>query len=151
MTNPTPPGWPRLSSAVFYVDPAAAIEWLERAFGFETRLRVDGADGDVVHSELTYAGAVVMVAGLRRQGEPDARAAAPSQIDGRNTQSLFLYVDDVEAHFQRARDAGGTILTEPRTSDYGPEYWSDRSYEVADPEGHRWWFAQRLRTGSGAS
>jgi uncharacterized glyoxalase superfamily protein PhnB len=145
MPKPTPAGWPRLSSAVFYEDPAAAIEWLERAFGFATRIRVDGEDGGVIHSELVFGEAVVMVAGLTRPGGPDARAASPRQIGGRNTQSLFLYVDDVDAHCQRARAAGGKVLSEPRTTDYGEGYWVDRGYEVADPEGHRWWFAQRLR------
>src|SRR5262245_31934899 len=91
MTQSTPAGWPRLSSAVFYVDPSAAIAWLERGFGFTTRLRVDGEDGGVIHSELTYHGAVVMVAGLTRQGKPNGRAS-PLQVDGLNTQSLFLYV-----------------------------------------------------------
>lgn len=144
MPQPAPPGWPRLSSALFYEDAAAAIDWLERAFGFATRLRVDGPDGGVLHSELVFGEAVVMVAGLTRPGALDARAS-PRQIGGRNTQSLFLYVDDVDAHCQRARAAGGRVLSEPQTTDYGEGYWVDRGYEVADPEGHRWWFAQRLR------
>ena len=142
--QPTPADWPRLSSALFYEDPSAAIAWLERAFGFETRLRVDDADGGVIHSELTYGGAVVMVAGLVRDDQPNGRAS-PRQVDGLNTQSLFLYVDDVDAHCERARAAGGKVLSEPRTTDYGEGYWVDRGYEVADLEGHRWWFAQRMR------
>lgn len=145
--TPPPPGWPRLSSALFYEDPAAAITFLERAFGFDTRLRIDAPDGGVVHSELTYGDAVVMVSGLVGEGGVDATRAAPAQLGGRNTQSLFLYVDDVEAHHARAVAAGAVVRTAPADSDYGEEYWADRGYEAVDPEGHRWWFSQRLRTG----
>jgi len=57
----------------------------------------------------------------------------------------MVFVDDVEAHFQRAKARGAKIVTEPKTSDYGEDYWTDRSYGAVDPEGHMWWFTQRLR------
>jgi uncharacterized glyoxalase superfamily protein PhnB len=66
-------------------------------------------------------------------------------VGGANTQSLFVYVDDVEAHARRARAAGARIIEEPTTVDFGEDYWSDRGYRAADPEGHEWFFAQRLR------
>ena len=47
-----PPGWPRLSAGVFYDEPAKAIDWLCRAFGFEVRLKVEGDDGSIVHSTV---------------------------------------------------------------------------------------------------
>jgi uncharacterized glyoxalase superfamily protein PhnB len=137
-----PQGWPRISSALFYDDAAKAIDWLGRAFGFETRLKVDGDDGGVVHSELVFGDGVVMVASVSR----GPRRASPRSIDGANTQSLFAYVDDVEAHCARARAAGAKILSEPKTTDYGAEWWADRGYEAEDLEGHRWYFAQRLST-----
>jgi uncharacterized glyoxalase superfamily protein PhnB len=59
--KPTPTGWPRMSSAVFYEDAAAAIDWLCRAFSFEVRLKIEGDDGGIIHSELTYGEGVVMV------------------------------------------------------------------------------------------
>ena len=151
--KPTPPGWPRLSIAVFYEDPKPAIDWLVRAFDFDVRLKVEGDDGALHHSELTYGDAVVMVAqaGRREGAERDmSHQKSPKQVGGGNTQSVMLYVDDVEAHCRRAREAGGKVTYEPKTSDYGDDYWSDRSYECQDPEGHRWWFCQRLRTGKGA-
>ena len=57
-----------------------------------------------------------------------------------------VYVDDVDAHCARARAAGAEIVHEPSTSDYGPEYWSDRNYAAVDQGGHMWWFMQRLST-----
>jgi uncharacterized glyoxalase superfamily protein PhnB len=57
----------------------------------------------------------------------------------------MIYVDDVEAHCKQAREAGAKIISQPTTTDYGEEYWTDRGYEAADIEGHHWWFYQRLR------
>lgn len=139
--KPTPNGWPRLSAALFYKDAKAAIDWLCRAFDLNVRVKVEGPDGAIQHSELVYGEAVVMVAG-------EARArhhASPRTLEGANTGSLFLYVDDIDAHCARAREAGGRILAEPKVSDYGAEYWADKGYEVEDLEGHRWYFAQRIR------
>ncbi len=65
---------------------------------------------------------------------------------GCNTQNLMLYVDDVDAHCARARAAGAKVVDEPAVHDYGEAYWADRSYGVLDPEGHLWWFTQRLRS-----
>jgi len=45
----------------------------------------------------------------------------------------------------RARAAGATIVEEPSLHDYGEAYWADRAYGATDPEGHLWWFVQRLR------
>ena len=137
----TPKGWPRMSSALFYQDAVAAIAWLGRAFDFQLRLKVDGENGAVIHSELEYGDAVVMVSGE----SAEKRHASPRGHGGLNTQSLFLYVDDLDAHCARARAAGAKIVVEPKVSDYGEEYWSDRSYQAEDPEGHLWWFSQRLR------
>lgn len=142
--KPCPPGWPRISSSLYYVDANKAIDWLCRAFGFEIQLKVEGEGGRIEHSELRYGDGLLMV-GSADDNERVPMRRSPRQIDGFNTQNMFAYVDDVEAHCKQAREAGGKILKEPTTSDYGEEYWTDRSYEVEDLEGHRWWFAERLR------
>ena len=139
--NPTPKGWPRLSSALFYDDAAAAIDWVCCAFDFKIRIKIDGENGAIAHSELEYGEALIMISGV----SDEKRHTSPRGCQGANTQSLLLYVDDVEAHCARARAAGAKILMEPTVSDYGEEYWADRGYEAEDPEGHRWWFAQRIR------
>ena len=66
-------------------------------------------------------------------------------MGGSVTQALCVYVDDVDAHCERAKAAGVKVVDPPTTTDYGEEYWTDRSYEAVDPEGHMWWFTQRLR------
>ena len=143
----TPPGWPRISSAIFYDDPVKAIDWLCRVFGFEVRLKVEGEGGRIEHSELVFGDGLIMVSsigGKSTRTEP-LPGKSPRALGGAITQALCVIVDDVDAHCERARAAGARIIDPPTTSDYGEEYWTDRSYRAADLEGHNWWFMQRLR------
>lgn len=145
--KPTPPGWPRISSAVYYQDPAKAIDWLCNAFGFEVRLKVEGENGSILHSELLIGEGVIMVAATEKESKPQqaVHRRSPRTIGGANTQNMMIYVDDVEAHCKQARAAGAKIVSEPTTTDHGEEYWADRGYEAEDLDGHHWWFFQRLR------
>ena len=143
-TRPPPAGWPRISSSLAYQDPVHAIDWLVRAFGFSVRIKVPDESGGIRHSELTFGEAVVMVAGERLHGASPARS--PQSLHGAMTQSLFIYVDDIEAHYTQALACGARVARELATTDYGAEYWTDRGYTVLDPEGHAWHFAQRMRT-----
>jgi uncharacterized glyoxalase superfamily protein PhnB len=147
--KPTPTGWPRISSTLFYDDAAAAIDWLCRAFAFEVRLKVEGDKGRIEHSELVLDEGLIMVAESRAT-VPRADVAprhSPKSVGGANTQALMVFVDDADAHCARARAAGATIFMEPEVHDYGENYWADRSYGAVDPEGHAWWFTQRVRDG----
>ena len=145
--KPTPPGWPRLSTAIYCDDPREAIAWYGRAFGFEVVIVVDAPDGSVAHSELRYGEAIVMVSqnSADRETRFGVAGRSPRSLAGAKTQSLMLYVDDADAHCDRARAAGARVTYEPTTSDHGADYWSDRSYGCVDPDGHLWWFCQRLR------
>src|SRR5262249_47758414 len=60
MKNP-PPGWPRISTSIYYEDAKRAIDWLVEAFGFEVRLKIEGDNGRIQHSELTFHGGLIMV------------------------------------------------------------------------------------------
>jgi uncharacterized glyoxalase superfamily protein PhnB len=145
--KPTPSDWPRFSSSIFYQDAARAIDWLCDAFGFEVRLKVEGDNGRIEHSELTYGEGLVMVS------QEDARAPrpwkafmrSPRSLEGMCTQSIMFFVDDVDAHCAHARAQGARIVEEPATHDYGEDYWADRAYGAIDPEGHLWWITQRIR------
>jgi len=149
--KPTPAGWPRISVALWYEDPAAAIDWLCRAFGFDVRLKVEGEGGQIVHSELVYGEAVVMVAqsGKRSTHPNFPPGASPRSIGGAVTQSVMLYVDAAEEHCARARAAGAKVVEEPAVHDYGADYSADRGYGALDVEGHLWWFTERLRNPQG--
>ena len=139
-----PAGWPRITPTVLYDDAAAALEWLAAAFGFTVRVRVEDDRGRIVHSQLAMVGGLVMVgqAGL----SPDrSYLASPRATGGANTQALLVHIDDADAHCERARAAGAVIVVEPETQDYGDDYWVDRTYQARDPEGHNWWFVERVR------
>jgi uncharacterized glyoxalase superfamily protein PhnB len=145
--KPTPKGWPRISSSLTYRDPARMIDWLCEAFGFELRLKVEGEGGRIEHSELSFGPDGLIMVGSERRG-PERRfetdMLSPLTAQG-TTQSLMLYVDDLDAHCAQARAAGARIVAEPELHDYGDDYWADRSYGCQDPEGHLWWVSQRIR------
>jgi uncharacterized glyoxalase superfamily protein PhnB len=142
-SKPLPKGWPRISSALAYEHAGKAIDWLCKAFGFEVRIKIEGANGTIEHSELELGDGLIMVA--ESAVAKRAHFKSPKPLAGANTQWLFVYVDDVDAHCARARAAGATITTEPSDVDYGEGYWADRHYEAIDLDGHHWSFAQRLR------
>jgi uncharacterized glyoxalase superfamily protein PhnB len=143
--EPTPAGWPRMTASVYYDEPHAAIDWLCRAFGFELRLKVEGDDGALHHSELCLADALVMVSGTGGTESWQSLYRSPRTLGGRVTQALCFFVDDVDVHHAQALQLGAQVIREPTTTDYGDDYWTDRSYGAIDPEGHLWWFMQRLR------
>jgi len=143
--NPTPPCWPRISASLYYDDAAKAIDWLCDAFGFQIRIKVEGEGGRIEHSELEFGEGLIMVGTASDKADKFPFMRSPAQVGGGNTQNLFVYVDDVEAHCARARVHGATIVFEPKITDYGEDHWSDRTYECVDLGGHHWWFAQRLR------
>jgi uncharacterized glyoxalase superfamily protein PhnB len=125
-----------LSSAIFYRDPRAALAWLEKAFGFEVTMLIETAEGDVAHSQMTYASSIIMVG-----SEWSADHQSPSSVNGRNTQAVHIQIDEgIDAHCQRARVAGAVILAELEDQFYG-----DRTYRCRDPEGHIWTVAQTVK------
>jgi len=131
-----PAGWPRISAALCYEDSRAAVDWLADAFGFTVREKMTGTDGQVLHAELVLGDGVIMI------GHPSSspRWASPRSL-GKLTQFLYVFVDDLDAHFARAKAAGARIVTEPETS-YG-----QRRYRALDPEGHEWCFAVEADAG----
>src|SRR5258705_800168 len=104
-SNNPPKGWPRIASSAAYDDANKAIDWLCKAFGFEVRLKVDGEGGRVEHSELVLGGGMIMIGDNKAEkGRPWYKS--PSQVRGANTQTMMVFVDDVDAHCARARAAG---------------------------------------------
>lgn len=130
--NP-PENMPRITPYLLYEDVGAAMEWLARAFGFRERMRLSGPNGAIAHAEMQRDDGVIMM------GNPGAQYKNPKRL-GQVTQSLYVYVDDVDKHFIHAKQAGAKIIDEPADQFYG-----DRRYAAEDPEGHVWYFAQHVR------
>ena len=135
----------RLVPFIAYEDARAAIAWLGAAFGFveDEPARYEGEDGTITHAELTLEGATIYLStptpdyeSPRRHRETCEAARRwldnPWVIDG-----VFILVDDVDAHHDRAKAAGATILREPADPGIG-----QRIYSAEDLEGRRWMFGQ---------
>lgn len=130
--NP-PENTPRITPYLLYQDVATALDFLSRAFGFRERMRMPMPDGSIGHAEMELADGVIML------GCPGASYRNPKKLGG-VTQNIYVYVDDVDKHFERAKRAGAKILAEPADQFYG-----DRRYGAVDPEGHEWYFATHTR------
>lgn len=127
---------PPISPLIFYRDPKAALAFLERAFGFETRLLVEDGQGGVIHAESVFEGHVVMVS-----GPPSGDWASPVDLGGRRTGSIHVELKEgLDALCERARAAGAAIQREPADQPYG-----DRVFTCLDPEGHSWSFGQEIQ------
>lgn len=119
-----------LFPSLTYADAAQAIDWLCAAFGFTRRLVVPGEQGQVRHSELSFQGAVIMVSSPKA----DQGRVAPGDRSQTCT-ALSLYVEDPDAHHERATRAGAEIVHPLKDEEYGA-----RGYMARDPEGYLWYF-----------
>jgi uncharacterized glyoxalase superfamily protein PhnB len=110
----------------------AAIEWLGGAFGFEAKMVVPAEGGRVAHAELVLGNGMIMLGDA--ETEFSHLVAAP--LKGQSvTQGIYVVVDDVDAHYARAKAAGAEIMLDLKTQDYG-----GRDYTCRDLEGHVWMF-----------
>jgi PhnB protein len=126
--------YPTVTPYLLYEDVAEALAWLERAFGFQERLRFTTDDGTVNHAEMT-----VGEDGLVMLGHPGPDYRDPRHTGG-GSALVHVMIDDVDAHAERARTAGAALLREPAEQDYG-----HRRYDVQDLAGHTWSFAEHVR------
>ena len=135
--------YPDVIPMIAYEDGPKAMDWLSSAFGFTERTRMLGNDGRLSHGEMQAGEGVIMLAtptpdyqGPRRHRAECEPAQKWSRVEY-IVDGVLVYVDDVNAHYQRAKQRGATILSEPESDDYG------RRYRAEDIEGHRWMFLQR--------
>jgi uncharacterized glyoxalase superfamily protein PhnB len=125
--------------AVFYKDPMAALAWLEKAFGFEMSMLIEppGDDPTMMHAEMSLAGKGRIMIGA----EWAEWAKSPASLGGVNTAAIHVDLEaDIDAHCERARNAGAVITMEPADQFYGA-----RTYRAMDLEGRAWTFAQPIR------
>ena len=131
MSNP-PPGYPRVSPYLLYEDAAAAIDYLQRTFGFELRLTQTGAAGRS-HNELLLGGD-----GLVMLGQAGESYSSPRTLDIFPPSMIHIYVEDVDSLHARAKGAGADV------SDLEMSPAGDRRFTTTDPEGQIWVLAQRV-------
>jgi PhnB protein len=132
--KPIPDNYPQVVPYLCVDGASAAIEFYRTVFGATERMRMAESDGKIGHAELEIGTAVIMLA----DEFPDLGFLAPKAIGG-TPVTMNLYVEDVDAVFARATDAGATILSAVENQFYG-----DRTGRFEDPFGHRWSIATHV-------
>ena len=132
--KPIPDGYPRVSPYLVVDGAQKAIEFYTTVLGATERMRMPGPDGRIGHAELRVGDSLIMLA----DEFPDMGAKGPSAYGG-SPVSISVYVEDVDATFDKATGAGATVVRPLENQFYG-----DRSATFDDPFGHRWTIATHV-------
>jgi uncharacterized glyoxalase superfamily protein PhnB len=123
-----PDGYTTITPVLSLRDAAGAIDFYKRAFGAEELFRMDGPGGKIMHAELRIGTGRVMLG----EEAPEWGCQSPQSL-GATPVHFYVYVDDVDAAFRRAVDAGAKEVMP-----VADMFWGDRIGSVVDPYGHRW-------------
>jgi PhnB protein len=126
--KPIPDGYPQITPYLHIDGAAAAIDFYREIFGATERMRMPGPGGKIGHAELEFGDSVVMLS----DEHPDMGILGPKAVGG-TPVTISVYVDDVDAAFERAINAGAKSQRPVENQFYG-----DRSGQFEDPFGHRW-------------
>ena len=129
----------KIIPSIRYQDCTKAIDWLCATFGFERNLIVPNENGGITHAQLVCGEAMIMLGdGHRLADDPYGKLnKSPLQLDGQNTAGIYMVVEDVDAHYKKAKTAGAEIVLDIADQDYGGR---SRGYTCIDLEGHLWSF-----------
>jgi uncharacterized glyoxalase superfamily protein PhnB len=133
-----PPGSPWLSPYLVVKDADAALDFYQRAFGFEKRLAMPGPDGRTKHAEMTWQDALIMF-GPEGTGPDGCPTRTPVTSGVASPMGLYLYCNDVDALFKRATAAGAKGDAPPQDM-----FWGDRICKLTDLDGYSWCFATNV-------
>jgi PhnB protein len=132
--QPVPEGYHTVTPYLAVDNAAEAIDFYRRAFGAKERVRMPGPGDTVMHAELEIGDSLVMLS----DPFPQASTTPPKELGG-TSASVFMYVEDIDAVYRQAIDAGATSLMEPDDM-----FWGDRFGSVQDPFGHSWTIATHV-------
>ncbi len=127
-----PDGYHTITPQLTLDNAAQTIDWYKKALGAEEVSRSVGPDGKIMHAELKIGDSRFMV------NDVMMGATKGPQAFGGSPASLWLYVENSDALFKRAVDAGAKVQ-----APLGDQFWGDRGGAVADPAGYSWWIATR--------
>jgi PhnB protein len=133
--KPIPDGYHSITPFLTVRDAARAIEFYKQAFGAEERGVMKGPDGKVMHAELKIGNSIIMLS----DEFPEYGALSPQSIGGTG-MGLHIYVEGVDAAFDRAVKAGAKV--EMPVMD---QFWGDRYGKLSDPFGHKWSIATHTK------
>jgi PhnB protein len=128
MVNPIPDSYPRVTPYLYIDGANAAIDFYTSVLDAEVRMMLPGPDGRVGHAELSIGDSIIMLA----DEFPEMGVRGPKSVGG-TPVAIHVYVEDVDATFEKALSAGAMSLRPVEDKFYG-----DRGGEFEDPFGHRW-------------
>jgi PhnB protein len=134
MPQPVPEGYHTITPYLAVENATEAIDFYQRAFGAQERVRMDGPQGSIMHAELQIGDSMIMLS----DPFPQASTKTPKELGG-TTISIFAYVEDIDSVYKQAIDAGASSLMEPDDM-----FWGDRFGSVQDPFGHSWTIATHV-------
>lgn len=126
---------PSLAPYLFYADVAGAVRFMQEAFGFRVGFTSPDPSGGLAHAQLLHGSGMIM---LGHAGEGGLNLVKRADALPALHAGVYVFVDDVDAHCARAKQAGAKVMLEP-----ADQPWGDRMYCAVDPEGQFWMFARR--------
>jgi PhnB protein len=134
MPQPVPEGYHTITPYLAVENASEAIDFYQRAFGAQERVRMDGPGGAIMHAELQVGDSMIMLS----DPFPQSSTTPPKQLGGTSV-SIFAYVENIDDVYKQAIDAGASSLMEPDDM-----FWGDRFGSVQDPFGHSWTIATHI-------
>lgn len=131
LSDPTPSVIPFLR----YQEAKVAIEWLAAAFGFRRETVYEGPDGSIAHAVMSIGSGRIMLGSAKND---KLGIKTPREL-GAVSQGVYVYIADVDAHYQQAKQQGAEIVLPISDTDYG-----SREYTARDLEGNLWSFGNYL-------
>ena len=128
--NPVPAGYRTITPQLTMENAASAIDWYKKALGADELTRAVGPDGKILHATIRVGDSIIML-------NDDMMGGNTVKAHGGSPISLWVYVADCDALYERAVNAGAKVADGPM----GPmqdQFWGDRTGTVIDPEGFRW-------------
>jgi PhnB protein len=128
--KPVPPGYHTITPQLTLDNAAQTMDWYKKALGAEELSRSQGPDGKIMHAELKIGDSRFMVNDVMMGKGPHAFGGSPA--------SMWLFVDDSDALYNRAVSAGAKVQMQ-----IADQFWGDRAGAISDPAGYTWWIATR--------
>lgn len=135
--QPKPAEMNWLVPALTVKDISKALGFYEKAFGFQKGIAMPGPDGRLVHADMKYKGASIFMMGL--EGAMGCTVKTPASSKSDCPAGFYVYCDDVDALFRRAKEAGAVVTSEPTDM-----FWGDRMTQLKDLDGYNWMFATNV-------
>ena len=120
---------------ISYKNPEKAVQFLKDAFGFSEHSIYRDDKNNIQHGELTLGNAMIMISPSNNAAEFGKHTRTPDEVGGYSTQTPYIIIEEIDAHYKKAKTANAEIILDIKDEDYG-----GRGYSCKDPEDNIWSF-----------